>query len=345
MNNKDKSTKAAALRDPARDRLLLFADEVKDEDKPSILQRVKSALGMKDSDTDKTTKLAQLMTNELGHNELYAKLQALVDQLDNASWLHWVREVFDSNFIYEARSTNPSEGMGGSKLYKRDYSVNAETEEVAIADEVEEVREETNYVSVAQAVGAIQTDTTVKEDTVSKEERVKALVASERTLFTEKDEEWLNTLDESRLKTLEVPEVTDPDPKKEPDKPNDNADPKPADDPKDIEKPVTLEQYVAKAPPEMQEVLNRSIARDAAVKDTLVKALLANDRNKFAEGKLRSMTIEDLEGMTELANVQVDYTGQAPGVQALEDDDKIEAPPQIWDLSGSAEKDEEKKTG
>ena len=338
---KDKSTDVAAL---GEKNLILLADDIKDEDKPGILQRVKNLLSIKETASnlsEKSIRHAEMIDNELGHNELYSKLQALVDQLDNASWLHWVREVFDNNFIYEARSTNPSEGMGGSKLYKRDYSVNEETEEVTIADEVEEVREETNYVPVVQVAGAKQTDTTVKEDTVSKEERVKALIACERTQFTEKDEEWLNTLDESRLETLDVPE------QKEPEKPPvDNAVPPKAADPKEDEdgKPVTLEDYVSKAPPEVQAVLNRSIARDAAIKAEFVKGILANKRNKFTEDKLNTMSIEDLEGLAELANVEVDYAGQAPGVNAEVDDGIIPPAPPIWNLDGT-DAEPEKKTG
>ncbi len=347
MKKKDTSTDVAALRDPLKDKLILFGD-VKDEDKPGILQRVKNLLGavvyLHDTkDTDKTTKLAQLMTNELGHNDLHSKLQTLVDQLDNESWLHWIREVFDNNFIYEARSTNPSEGMGGSKLYKRDYTVSAETEEVTIADEVEEVREETNYVSVAQATGAVQTNTTVKEDTVkTKAEKVKALIACERTRFTEKNEDWLNTLDDCTLATLEAVEVKEPE--KEPEKVVDNVKTPPKADPPKDEKPVTLEDYVAKAPPEIQAVLNRSVARDAAVKETLVKGILANKRNKFSEERLNTMSIDDLEGLAELANVEVDYTGQAPGVNTEVDDGSIPPAPSIWNLDDT-DKEPEKKTG
>lgn len=333
MNDKDKSTDVAVLHD--NDRLILFANDVEDKDKLSILQRVKKVLGIKETVSnlsEKSIRRIELIDNELGHNELHSKLQTLVDQLDNASWLHWVREVFDNNFIYEARSTNPSEGMGGSKLYKRDYTVNDETEEVTIAEEVEEVRAETNYVSVAQAAGTIQTDTTVKEDTVTKAEKVKALIACERTRFTEKNEDWLNTLDDCMLDTLEAVEVKEPE--KEPEKPVDNAAP-PKADPVEGEKPVTLEQYVSQAPAEVQTVLNRAIARDAEIKTNLVKGILANKRNKFTEEKLNTMSIDDLEGLAELASVEVDYSGQSGGVETHADDNEIPDAPLVWNMDGT----------
>ncbi len=325
--------------------LILLADDIKDEDKPGILQRVKNLLGIKETASnlsEKSIKRAEMINNELGHNELYSKLQVLVDQLDNESWLHWVREVFDNNFIYEARSTNPSEGMGGSKLYKRDYTVNAETEEVTIADEVEEVREETNYVPAVQESGTVQTNTTVKEDTVkTKAEKVKALIACERTRFTEKNEDWLNTLDDCTLVTLEAVEVKEPE--KEPEKVVDNATPPKADPPKE-EKPMTAEQYVANAPPEIAEVLNQGVNLLQTRKDNLVKGILANKRCKFSEEKLNTMSIETLEDLAALANVEVDYAGQAPGVNTELDDGSIPPAPSIWNLDGT-DAEPEKKTG
>ncbi len=321
-----------------KDNLILLAD-VADEEKPTIRKRILNALGIKETASnlsEKSIRRAELIDNELGHNELYSKLQGLVDQLDNESWLHWLREVFDNEFVYEARSTNPSEGMGGSKLYRRDYSVNAETEEVTIAEEVEEVRQETNYVPAVQNAGATQTDTTVKEDTVTKEERVKALIACERTRFTEKNEEWLNTLDDCTLATLEAVEVKEPAP--EPVKPVGNAAPPKADpgvDPTEGVKPVTLKEYVDKAPSEVQTVLNRAIARDAEVKANLVKGIVANKRNKFSEEELNSMSIEHLEGIAELANVAVDYSGKVGGVETHADENEIPEAPKLWKLDGT----------
>lgn len=317
-----------------KDRLILLADDFTGKDVSANNSAFRKAL-------DWLSARFKFASNEVSHEDIREKIKDALIELEPNGYGIWVRRVFDNRVIYEVTEYKDGIPSNPEKLYERAYTSDSEGK-ITLASDKQEVTEETKYVPVIQSAGAIQTDTTVKEDTVKKAEMVKALIACERTQFTDKDEEWLNTLEESRLKTLEVPEVKEPDkePEKKPDKLEDDAPPK--DKPDDEDKPVTLEEYVAKAPPEMQEVLNRSIARDAAVKDTLVKALLSNDRNKFVEDKLRSMTIEDLEGMTELANVEVDYAGQTPGVQTHEEDDKIESAPPVWNLD---EKEDTKKTG
>jgi hypothetical protein len=75
----------------------------------------------------------------------------------------------------------------------------------------------------------------------------------------------------------------------------------------------------------MQGTLRRALARDKAVKDELVKGILANKRNSFAETQLRAMELEDLKKLAELSRTPVaNYEGQAGGP---EPEDEENAPP------------------
>ena len=74
---------------------------------------------------------------------------------------------------------------------------------------------------------------------------------------------------------------------------------------------LTADQYVAAAPPAVAGVLRRALAREQAEKDSLVAALVANERNRFPEEALRQKDIEELKALTDLAAITVNYAGQA----------------------------------
>jgi hypothetical protein len=101
--------------------------------------------------------------------------------------------------------------------------------------------------------------------------------------------------------------------------------------------PVSMEQYVAKAPPEIKAVLERAVSRDARIKTDLVAKLTSNSRNKLTPEWLGLRTIEELEALVALAEVPADYTGQAGGPPASADagDDQLVA--NVWDLTKKAE--------
>ena len=84
--------------------------------------------------------------DEMSHDDtrdaIYTALKAITPQKDG--YYSWVREVFDDFVIYQ------EETPSGTKLYRRDYSINAEGECLfGTATEVEEV---TEYVPVGEAV-------------------------------------------------------------------------------------------------------------------------------------------------------------------------------------------------
>jgi len=245
------------------------------------------------------------VTNEMSHEDLRTKIQRALDALDNQGWVHFVSAIYDNFIIYEARGTNPNEiGAPGNqqavKLYKRGYTIDTE-KNITLKDDVEEVREVTEYVPVTQPAGNSKTnqcDNPKKEVTVEKKkELIDALISCNGTRFEEKDREWLNTLEEERLETLKA------------------VDPPKAPDPKVNEppKPVTVEEFVGNAPPEIRSILTRAVNRDKEIKAQLVDELMKNERNKFSRETLEERDIETLEKLAALAQVEVDFSAASGG--------------------------------
>lgn len=287
-----------------------------------------------------------IKTLEMSHEDLRSRVQTAIDTLDNRSWSHIVKAVFDDNVVYEAIALNPSGGPGGSsQLYRRGYTID-ENEEVTLKDDVEEVRKEVNYVPVANEKGTVNSNRKPKLEESKmekKKELVEALIACSDTKFKEDDREQLMTLSEEMLEKLKAPEEEKPDEEKsteekklaeqkaaevkaaekkvaEEKKPADNEEPK---------KPVALDDFIKSAPVEVQGVLRRSVNRDRAVKEELVKALMENDRNEFTKEQLEEKDIEELNRLATLGRVPVDFTGQIGG--AIEDPNVIPDAPLVFE--------------
>lgn len=288
-----------------------------------------------------------LHVQELSHEELRSKIQHTLDAMDNPGWLHFVREVYDGFVVYEARGNNPSEtGQSApiAKLYRRGFSVN-DKEEITLKDDIEEVREEKTYVPVendSTTKANIEANNKLKEARImEKKELIEGLIACDQTKFEEKDREWLMALEEEKLERLGVLEEKEPEkkpgeeePKKEPEKePSKEEEPKkePAGN-----EALSVEQYVEKAPPEVQSVLTRAVKRDQSIRMDLVKALMANDRNSFSEEQLKAKEIDELEGLVELGRIKVDFSGQGGGPDTNVDDNKTPDMVPVFDLKKSA---------
>jgi hypothetical protein len=133
------------------------------------------------------------------------------------------------------------------------------------------------------------------------------------------------TLDEAVLTKMKasyeaLQKAPEPEPKKEPEpakkeEPVTNAEPEKKEPEPKAEpepKPKTPDEFIANAPDEMKEVLSAGLKMHRDKKDKLVKALLANKRNKFTEEQLKAKSMDELEALVELAAVEVDYSGNSP---------------------------------
>lgn len=159
-----------------------------------------------------------------------------------------------------------------------------------------------------------------KEKGMTKEQMIANLIANKATSFEEADKAWLTTLSEDQLKKLEpkvesaeekaAREAAEAEAKANKEKEEREAAER-ANAGKD-KKPQTVQEYVANAPAEVQEVLNEGIKMHATRKAQLVKDLKANKRNEFSEDELKAMSIPQLERLAKLADLP-SYEGRAGG--------------------------------
>lgn len=75
----------------------------------------------------------------------------------------------------------------------------------------------------------------------------------------------------------------------------------------------TVEEFIARAPADMQGTLRRAVAADKVAKDSLVASLKANARCKFTDDQLKAKDIDELKVLAELAQVEVDFSGRNAG--------------------------------
>jgi hypothetical protein len=168
----------------------------------------------------------------------------------------------------------------------------------------------------------------------------------EDCVFCEEDKEYLEGLSEEKLERLvakfvpeEKPEVNADEEKKKADeekkkadelKANEdkkaaeekkkadelkaNEDKKKADEGNEPEKKeMTFDEFMANAPVEYKEMVTDGLKIQKDRKDSLVKAVMANDKNKFTKEQLEAKAIDELEALVALIGDDVDFSLNAGG--------------------------------
>jgi len=100
---------------------------------------------------------------------------------------------------------------------------------------------------------------------------------------------------------------------------------------------VTVQDFIKSAPPQMQEVLNNSIAVYNEEKAKLIQVILANENNGFTKQELEAKHLNEIKNLARLAakpedqsqNRVLNYSGQAP----TRTDNSAEEPMEIPVLS------------
>lgn len=169
--------------------------------------------------------------------------------------------------------------------------------------------------------------TTNIQENAMNEELVNGLIANERTQFTEEHREWLSSLDEAQLSLL-VPAVNSSEEE-------DTTETTEEEETTTVEtqttvnaeKPVTTEAFVAGAPAEIREILSSGLKLHRARKDALVAGLKANARCKYSEADLKAKSVEELQILADLADVDVSYEGQGTVLSVNQEADDNAPPP------------------
>lgn len=185
---------------------------------------------------------------------------------------------------------------------------------------------------------------------MDRKEQVEALIANEKLAWSEDDREFLlkaedaqfekivssatvaaeekanakpavNKKDPEVNKTEKTPEKKELEEKKDEIKENDSK--------KEAAIAPTFEELLAKAKPELRESIERGIKDQEDKKDTIVKALLENERCTYSEEELKAKTIDELEKLAKLSQVEVNFSGISTGPKANADDGKIEPTPAL----------------
>lgn len=193
----------------------------------------------------------------------------------------FVLDVFEDTFIMET--------FDG--LFERKYSISEEGT-ISLGSERVQVRPETKYIQVKTEI----------VDMSKKEEKVAALIANEATNFTDKDKEFLLSLEEDKLDLLSPKEVEkEKTPKANEDKSKETK--------KENLKEVTVEEYLAQAPKAVGAFLQSALSLQDKTRNELITNIKANEKNKFSEEQLKSMDLGMLENLAALA-VNEDYSGR-----------------------------------
>jgi hypothetical protein len=255
--------------------------------------------------------------------------------------------VFDDMFVYEDWS------KGG--IYSQGYSI-SDGGRISLKDDAVQVRPVTEFVPVT-------TNATKETSEMSTKAKVDALIANQRTRFQEKDRVFLEKLADNELDLLTpvdepnpastkldaatttaastaAPKATATQPANASTSseaaPTNNAvtdleslnklalagaaSPKPQE-----KKPPTVAEYIAGAPQELQEVLNEGLRLQTEQKEQLIKGILENKGNKFAEPELRMMSLALLDRLAGLAQVTIvaDYGMRAGSVTRVAKEDPL----------------------
>jgi len=228
--------------------------------------------------------------------------------------------IFDEEFIF-------SEGLN-NELYCRGFS-NSEKGGTILGEGRVNVRPVTEFVPIIKTE-----ELSMKENT-----KVNELIANAATQFSENDKEWLSSLSDENLDKLVPVEVEA--------KVKDNAE---AEKKVEVKEEVkieriaeevkvkdnaskTVDEFIATAPAEMQEVLNAGIRMHREEKEALVSELKANERCSFSEDDLRSMSLENIKKLSQLGNLP-SYEGQAGNITANAgaDEDQTPSAPEVFDF-------------
>lgn len=78
----------------------------------------------------------------------------------------------------------------------------------------------------------------------------------------------------------------------------------------EVKKPITVQEYIADAPDDVKEVIANGVRIHNERKSLMIKSLVDNKRNKFTQERLSKMSLDELESLVALAQVDLDFSGQ-----------------------------------
>ena len=162
-----------------------------------------------------------------------------------------------------------------------------------------------------------------KDNKMEKGQIIEQLISNKETKWQETDREYLTSLTEEILeKMIPVENATDEknvadaaaiaEEKKKKEEEAKKKEEAAAAAAKNAEQPQTVQDYVAKAPKEIQDVLTNGLSSYNKEKAKLIGVITANKKNTFTKGQLEVKNLEELQAIASLAipPKEVSYDGQ-----------------------------------
>jgi len=262
----------------------------------------------------------QPATQELSHQAIKEALRQKVST-DKGSAVY-VEDVFADTFIYEKNG----------ELFRQNYSIKGDT--VSVSGIPERVQKKYEYVVLdnEQMIKRIIYRTT-KGLEMDKKEAVQALIDGGG--WTEDDREFLMSLNDEGLKHLQDRKVPEPSNEENEEKENKKdeeteasqvqtnkekepvANQKSAEEKGQPKKPMTVDEYIANAPEGIQEVLRNGYRVHQRMRESLIKQIMAHERNAYTEEALQAKSMDDLQALAQICSTPEsvaanDYSGLGP---------------------------------
>lgn len=273
---------------------------------------------------------AGLCVNEMSHDNIRSSvstaLRKKLNVSDNGPFL-CVADVYNDFVIYEF----------DGKLFRIGYS-DTDTG-VTLSDEAPVlVVRVTEYRTVSGAFVGNQ-DKNQEPKNMNKKKLVDNLISNSNGLLVEADRDRLMAFTEEQLVSFNAPtKNNEPEPKKQDPAltpaPAPAAPPVKNSEPVEPKKPATVQEYIADAPKEIQDVLTNSMSIYEEEKNRLINSILQNKSHGFTKEDLGNRPIGELRNLARLAagpkapeTRPVHYGGQAPVDNAsLEGEEALEVP-------------------
>ena len=252
----------------------------------------------------------KFVENEIAHGEIREKLRALVDT--DTEWIY-IEEVYDDYFIYDKSDT----------FYKQGYETKDDSVTLSgLPTQVKKVVEYKETVIVNSR----------KDTTMDKKKFVADLIANASTMWEESDTDSLMAMDETVLEKM-VPVANE---ETEEEETTEETTEESVVDNKEQE--LTVNEYIAKAPAGLQDVLRNGLNTYNTEKQALISELTANKKCIFTKEQLSSKDNLELKALVTLSAsekkqpVRPDYSGNADPVDNTENtEEPLEAPVMTFD--------------
>lgn len=279
--------------------------------------------------------LQAYLINELSHGDIRNQIQGEINAKDSQNQYHYVRDIYDKFFVY----SREQEGQP-VQMFKQGYSLAADESIEFTGDEIE-VIQKTEYILKSNEEGGKTMEDEKKEKCCP--EKVTALIANEKSNYIDEDKEWLEGMEEKQLdKIIANVGITEDAEKslvtaavekafneaiesgnmvkvekKDPDK----------------NKPPTVDDFIANAPAEMQDVLQGGLDMHREKKVALVAQILANEQNKFTQIELEGKGVSELGNIAALIPLaksengnEVSYAANSAGDPGASKEEPMEMP-------------------